>query len=109
MTSQKLSGFFSCSGVCITHVLLRTFHSLSRDASLWNEILEWSVVVEVNCLGLERCCWAHGRNLQPPLLSVLLFYFLALYIHAKRKIISVLFRLYSLMFAHSVLALCVCC
>lgn len=41
----------------------------------------------------------------PPRLSVLLFYFLELHIHAERKILFILFRLYSLLFAHCILTL----
>lgn len=83
---------------------------ISPEVPVLDEIVEIEpcLVVDFNSLGSERVIGATGEICNHPLLRVLLFYFIASYIHAKRKIIFLLFRLYSLIFAHCFLALCVC-
>lgn len=97
---------FPVAQMSVSHLVSSWPFTVSSEVPVLDEIVEVELclAVEFNSLGSESAAGAMVEICNHPLLRVLLFYFIAFYIHARRKIIFTLFRLYSVMFAHWFLA-----
>lgn len=78
---------FLVAQMSVFHMVSSWPFTISSEVPVLDEIVEVELclVVEFNSLGWESAAGAKGEICNHPLLSVLLFYFIALYIHAKRK------------------------
>lgn len=72
----------------VSHMVSSWPFTVSSEGPLLDEIVEVELclVAEFNSLGSESAAGAMGEICNHPLLRVLLFYFIAFYIHARRKI-----------------------
>lgn len=101
---------FPAAQMSVSHMVSSWPFAVSSEVPVLDEIVEVELclIVEFNFLGSESTAGAMGEICNHPLLRILVFYFIAFYIFAKRTIIFMLFRLCLVMFAHWFSALCVC-